>query len=141
MEASTFLVARLRPAVRRSAAKHALRCARRARSGSACQLQLREVARGMTAYRSGADQFDRLERASVGNKLGGSHVPPLLGATIQLGMCGFTIGAAAYYRQFRVVAVQQIFRDPPPTATLQAWREEPRRASSVGSSASMSVQK
>ena len=42
---------------------------------------------------------------------------------IKLGMCGFTIGAAAYYKQFRVVEVQQTFYDPP-TATLQRWREE-----------------
>jgi uncharacterized protein YecE (DUF72 family) len=43
---------------------------------------------------------------------------------LKLGMCGFTIGAAAYYRQFRVVEVQQTFYDPPPPATLQRWRRE-----------------
>jgi uncharacterized protein YecE (DUF72 family) len=41
---------------------------------------------------------------------------------MKLGMCGFTIGAAAYYRQFKVVEVQQTFYDPPPPATLQRWR-------------------
>ena len=32
---------------------------------------------------------------------------------IKLGMCGFTIGAKAYYRKFSVVEVQQTFYDPP----------------------------
>lgn len=41
---------------------------------------------------------------------------------MKLGMCGFTIGAAAYVRQFRVVEVQQTFYDPPPAATLGKWR-------------------
>ena len=40
------------------------------------------------------------------------------------GMCGFTIGTAAYDKQFRVVEVQQTLYDPPPTATPQGWREE-----------------
>ena len=44
--------------------------------------------------------------------------------TVKLGMCGFTIGAATYYRQFRVVEVQQTFYDPPPDATLQRWRAQ-----------------
>jgi uncharacterized protein YecE (DUF72 family) len=43
---------------------------------------------------------------------------------MKLGMCGFTIGAAAYYRQFPVVEVQQTFYDPPPPATLKKWRAE-----------------
>jgi uncharacterized protein YecE (DUF72 family) len=43
---------------------------------------------------------------------------------IRLGMCGFTIAAAAYYRRFRAVEVQQTFYDPPPLATLQRWRAE-----------------
>jgi uncharacterized protein YecE (DUF72 family) len=43
---------------------------------------------------------------------------------VKLGMCGFTIGAAAYYRQFRVVEVQQTFYDPPPAATLARWRAQ-----------------
>ena len=43
---------------------------------------------------------------------------------IKLGMCGFTIGAKAYYKQFRVVEVQQTFYDPPPLQTLERWRAE-----------------
>lgn len=42
----------------------------------------------------------------------------------KLGMCGFTIGARAYYKQFRVVEVQQTFYDPPPIQTLERWRSE-----------------
>jgi uncharacterized protein YecE (DUF72 family) len=41
---------------------------------------------------------------------------------MKLGMCGFTIGAAAYMKQFPVVEVQQTFYDPPPAATLATWR-------------------
>ena len=44
--------------------------------------------------------------------------------TFKLGMCGFTIGAKAYYKQFRVVEVQQTFYDPPPIETLARWRGE-----------------
>ncbi|HSJ30773.1 MAG TPA: DUF72 domain-containing protein [Longimicrobiales bacterium] len=43
---------------------------------------------------------------------------------MKLGMCGFTIGARAYYRQFNVVEVQQTFYDPPPIATLRRWRAD-----------------
>ena len=43
---------------------------------------------------------------------------------MKLGMCGFTIGAAAYYKAFKVVEVQQTFYDPPPAATLQRWRDQ-----------------
>ena len=43
---------------------------------------------------------------------------------MKLGMCGFTIGAAAYYKRFSVVEVQQTFYDPPPAATLKRWRSE-----------------
>jgi len=42
--------------------------------------------------------------------------------TMKLGMCGFTIGAAAYMKQFPVVEVQQTFYDPPPLATVERWR-------------------
>jgi uncharacterized protein YecE (DUF72 family) len=42
--------------------------------------------------------------------------------SMKLGMCGFTIGAAAYMKQFPVVEVQQTFYDPPPLATLEKWR-------------------
>ena len=44
--------------------------------------------------------------------------------TVKLGMCGFTIGAAAYYKQFPVVEVQQTFYDPPPETTLERWRAQ-----------------
>ena len=43
---------------------------------------------------------------------------------MKLGMCGFTIGAAAYFKQFPVVEVQQTFYDPPPLATLEKWRRQ-----------------
>ena len=43
---------------------------------------------------------------------------------LKLGMCGFTIGAAAYYKQFPVVEVQQTFYDPPAVATLERWRAQ-----------------
>ncbi len=39
-------------------------------------------------------------------------------------MCGFTIGRAAYFRQFPVVEVQQTFYDPPSDAVLARWRAE-----------------
>ena len=43
---------------------------------------------------------------------------------MKLGMCGFTIGAAAYVKRFPVVEVQQTFYDPPPMATLEKWRRQ-----------------
>ncbi len=43
---------------------------------------------------------------------------------MKLGMCGFTIGAAAYFRKFPVVEVQQTFYDPPPIATVEKWRRQ-----------------
>jgi uncharacterized protein YecE (DUF72 family) len=43
---------------------------------------------------------------------------------VKLGMCGFTIAAAAYFRQFSVVEVQQTFYDPPPAPTLARWRTD-----------------
>ena len=43
---------------------------------------------------------------------------------MKLGMCGFTIGAAAYVRQFPVVEVQQTFYDPPPLKTIEKWRAQ-----------------
>jgi uncharacterized protein YecE (DUF72 family) len=39
-------------------------------------------------------------------------------------MCGYTIGAAAYFRQFRVVEIQQTFYDPPQQATIEKWRAQ-----------------
>ncbi len=44
--------------------------------------------------------------------------------SIKLGMCGFTIGRAAYYKRFPVVEVQQTFYDPPALTTLARWRAE-----------------
>src|SRR5919112_1655102 len=43
---------------------------------------------------------------------------------LKLGMCGFTVAAATYYRQFKAVEVQQTFYDPPPPATLERWRAQ-----------------
>jgi hypothetical protein len=49
---------------------------------------------------------------------------PFAAMMIRLGMCGFTIGTAEYYRQFPVVEVQHTFYDPPPLPTLERWRTE-----------------
>ena len=43
---------------------------------------------------------------------------------MKLGMCGFTIGAAAYMKQFPVVEVQQTFYDPPALPTVEKWRAQ-----------------
>lgn len=43
---------------------------------------------------------------------------------MKLGMCGFTMSAAAYFKQFPVVEVQQTFYDPPPLETLAKWRRQ-----------------
>ncbi|MFN2602560.1 MAG: DUF72 domain-containing protein [Gemmatimonadaceae bacterium] len=43
---------------------------------------------------------------------------------LKLGMCGFTIAAATYYKQFKVVEVQQTFYDPPSDSTLERWRSQ-----------------
>jgi uncharacterized protein YecE (DUF72 family) len=43
---------------------------------------------------------------------------------MKLGLCGFTIGAAAYVKRFPVVEVQQTFYDPPPLKTLEKWRQQ-----------------
>lgn len=42
----------------------------------------------------------------------------------KLGMCGWTIGRATYFRRFPVVEVQQTFYDPPAVATLAKWRAD-----------------
>ena len=42
----------------------------------------------------------------------------------KVGLCGFTIGAAAYYEMFPVVEVQQTFYDPPSALTLERWRAQ-----------------
>ena len=41
---------------------------------------------------------------------------------VKVGLCGFTIGAAAYYKAFPIVEVQQTFYDPPSVGTLERWR-------------------
>ncbi|HKR62274.1 MAG TPA: DUF72 domain-containing protein [Thermoanaerobaculia bacterium] len=41
---------------------------------------------------------------------------------VKVGLCGFTIGAAAYFETFPVVEVQQTFYEPPPARTLERWR-------------------
>jgi uncharacterized protein YecE (DUF72 family) len=40
----------------------------------------------------------------------------------RVGLCGFTIGAAAYIREFPVVEVQQTFYEPPQDVTMRRWR-------------------
>ena len=42
--------------------------------------------------------------------------------TLKVGLCGFTVGAAAYVKAFEVVEVQQTFYDPPAAETLERWR-------------------
>lgn len=43
---------------------------------------------------------------------------------MKVGLCGFTIGAAAYFETFGVVEVQQTFYDPPAPSTLDRWRAQ-----------------
>ena len=43
---------------------------------------------------------------------------------IKVGLCGYTIGAAAYFDTFPVVEVQQTFYDPPAPLTLERWRHQ-----------------
>jgi uncharacterized protein YecE (DUF72 family) len=40
----------------------------------------------------------------------------------KVGLCGFTIGAQAYYETFGVVEVQQTFYDPPAERVIERWR-------------------
>ena len=44
--------------------------------------------------------------------------------TVNVGLCGFTIGAAAYFETFRVLEVQQTFYDPPAATALERWRAQ-----------------
>ena len=44
--------------------------------------------------------------------------------TVNVGLCGFTIGADAYYGRFPVVEVHQTFYRPPRLVTLGRWRRE-----------------
>lgn len=43
---------------------------------------------------------------------------------MKVGLCGYTIGAAAYFETFNVVEVQQTFYDPPAARTLERWRAQ-----------------
>ncbi len=43
---------------------------------------------------------------------------------VRLGLCGFTMGAAAYFEEFPVVEVQQTFFEPPRDAWLVRWRRQ-----------------
>lgn len=43
---------------------------------------------------------------------------------IRIGLCGFTMSAAQYFRTFPVVEVQQTFYQPPAPQTLAKWRHE-----------------
>ena len=47
-----------------------------------------------------------------------------MAAAIRLGLCGFTIGVADYFREFEVVEVQQTFYEPPRDETLRRWRAQ-----------------
>jgi len=48
---------------------------------------------------------------------------PAVRAT-KVGLCGYTMGAAAYFKRFRVVEVQQTFYDPPQLSTIEKWRAQ-----------------
>lgn len=41
---------------------------------------------------------------------------------LKIGCCGFAGSQAAYFRDFRLVEVQQTFYDPPRVATAERWR-------------------
>jgi uncharacterized protein YecE (DUF72 family) len=43
---------------------------------------------------------------------------------IRIGLCGFTIGAAAYFETFDTLEVQQTFYEPPARETMARWREQ-----------------
>lgn len=43
--------------------------------------------------------------------------------SLKIGLCGFTIGAAAYATRFPVVEVQQTFYEPPAKLTMARWRQ------------------
>jgi uncharacterized protein YecE (DUF72 family) len=43
---------------------------------------------------------------------------------IRVGLCGFTIGAAAYFETFDTLEVQQTFYDPPSRDVMFRWREQ-----------------
>lgn len=62
--------------------------------------------------------------ASASESHGESHgeSPVLLTLPVRVGLCGFTIGASAYVREFPVVEVQQTFYEPPQNGTMARWR-------------------
>ncbi|HEX8617148.1 MAG TPA: DUF72 domain-containing protein [Thermoanaerobaculia bacterium] len=43
---------------------------------------------------------------------------------IRTGLCGFTIGAAAYFETYDVLEVQQTFYEPPSKLTMDRWRAQ-----------------
>ena len=43
---------------------------------------------------------------------------------IRVGLCGFTIGAAAYFETFDTLEVQQTFYEPPSKLTMNRWRDQ-----------------
>ena len=43
-------------------------------------------------------------------------------ASVRVGLCGFTIGAATYFSTFDTLEVQQTFYDPPARDTMGKWR-------------------
>lgn len=45
-------------------------------------------------------------------------------SSIRVGLCGFTIGAAAYFESFDTLEVQQTFYEPPSRDTLARWRAQ-----------------
>jgi uncharacterized protein YecE (DUF72 family) len=45
------------------------------------------------------------------------------GASVRIGLCGFTISMKAYGSHFRVVEIQSTFYEPPSDARLRGWRQ------------------
>jgi uncharacterized protein YecE (DUF72 family) len=50
-------------------------------------------------------------------------VTPTPGASVRIGLCGFTISMKTYASRFPVVEVQNTFYEPPGDAVLQRWRQ------------------
>ena len=44
--------------------------------------------------------------------------------SLRLGLCGWTIGQAEYFRRWQVLEVQQTFYEPPKNAVLRRWRTQ-----------------
>lgn len=49
---------------------------------------------------------------------------PWEGPEVRVGLCGFSMAADAYAREFPVVEVQQTFYEPPREVTMLRWRAE-----------------